>query len=108
MVDMKKCALDGEVVEAVWKRIMPGLLDSYDACHSLPLIAPRPLLIINGELDARCPIDAVHIALTATRSAYKKRPGDLQFYVEMGAGHEVTEGMKQSVRHWMDRHLLGV
>lgn len=34
-----------------------GLLEQYDAPHSLPLLAPRPLLIANGELDPRCPIE---------------------------------------------------
>lgn len=35
-----------------------GLLQHYDAHLSLPLLAPRPLLIANGELDPRCPLEA--------------------------------------------------
>lgn len=34
-----------------------GLLGHYDAPQSLPLIAPRPLLVANGELDPRCPME---------------------------------------------------
>lgn len=34
-----------------------GLLQHYDAPQSLPLIAPRPLLVANGELDPRCPLE---------------------------------------------------
>lgn len=105
--DMGKSDLDRDVVTAVWERIIPGLLDSYDVPFSLPLIAPRPLLIVNGELDGRCPIDAVEAAVESTRSAYLERPGDLQFYVEMGVGHDITTGMKHAVEQWMDRHLLG-
>lgn len=32
-----------------------GLLDMFDAKTALPLIAPRPLLVLNGELDPRNP-----------------------------------------------------
>ena len=35
----------------------PGLLERYDAPYSLPLIAPRPMLVANGELDPRCPME---------------------------------------------------
>ena len=47
------CAL-GQVVTNVWNKINPGLLGSLDAPSSLRLIAPRPLLVVNGELDPRC------------------------------------------------------
>ncbi len=42
-------------------------LELYDTPHSLPCIAPRPLLIANGALDHRCPMDGVHEALVAAR-----------------------------------------
>lgn len=32
------------------------MLEAWDAPYSLPLLAPRPLLIANGELDPRCPM----------------------------------------------------
>ena len=48
-------AVDAELVGAVYRRICPGLIDELDGPSSLPLIAPRPLLVVNGELDPRCP-----------------------------------------------------
>lgn len=32
--------------------IAPGLASKFDAPYSLPVIAPRPLLILNGEILA--------------------------------------------------------
>ncbi len=50
-----------------------GLLDIYDAPHSLPAIAPRPLLAVQGELDPRCPLEGLRPALDAARAAYQVR-----------------------------------
>ena len=35
--------------EQVWDRIAPGLASEFDSPSSIPAIAPRPLLIVNGE-----------------------------------------------------------
>ena len=58
---MKRCstgeqAWQGGAVTPCYTASCPpaGLLELFDAPHSLPLIAPRPLLIANGELDPRC------------------------------------------------------
>lgn len=32
----------------VWDRIAPGLASQFDAPYTIPTIAPRPLLILNG------------------------------------------------------------
>lgn len=34
--------------EQVWDRIAPGLASSFDSPYTVPAIAPRPLLILNG------------------------------------------------------------
>ncbi|CAN6441631.1 unnamed protein product [Victoria cruziana] len=47
-VDFGKPSIDREVVEKVWNRIAPGLAHEFDAPYSVPVIAPRPLLILNG------------------------------------------------------------
>jgi len=38
--------IDGTTVAAVWDAIVPGLRNEFDAPKSLPLIAPRPLLLL--------------------------------------------------------------
>ncbi|EFN52898.1 hypothetical protein CHLNCDRAFT_9217, partial [Chlorella variabilis] len=84
-----------EVVAAVWEQLLPGLLDRYDAPHSLPLLAPRPLLVANGEVDPRCPMQGVEVAMEAVRAAYERHGAadKLQLYVVPGCGHECTACM---------------
>ena len=43
----------------------------YDALHSLPTIAPRPLLVANGAEDPRCPVEGLQPVFAATLSAYE-------------------------------------
>ena len=62
---MGKSGLDKEAVERVWEALCPGFFDTLDAHAVLPLIAPRPLLLVMGELDEKNPIDGVHIPLHA-------------------------------------------
>ncbi|KAL0394068.1 UNVERIFIED_CONTAM: hypothetical protein Slati_4373000 [Sesamum latifolium] len=54
-IDLGKSAIDKEVVEKVWDRIAPGLASRFDSPYTVPAIAPRPLLILNGKEDPRCP-----------------------------------------------------
>ncbi|KAI7840401.1 hypothetical protein COHA_005832 [Chlorella ohadii] len=102
-----------EVVAAVWDRLLPGLLEHYDAPQSLPLLAPRPLLVANGELDPRCPMQArvklgVELAMAAARAAYEQQGAadKLQLYVVPGCNHECTACMWEQVHAFFDRHLL--
>ena len=70
--------LDAALVREVWERIAPGLLGPLDAVNALPLIAPRPLLVLNGERDARCPLEGVRLAAAAATCAYAA-PADAKF-----------------------------
>ena len=100
--------IDAEVVQSVWDRIIPGLSDEYDAPRSLPLIAPRPLLLVQGAKDPRCPIEGVQEALAATQDAYSAFPGseaNLELFVDESAAHEITEKMWNRIESWFDEHL---
>lgn len=80
----------------------------YDTPNSLACIAPRPLLIINGELDPRCPMGGVHVALESARAAYEAAGAadQLQLHVEPGVGHKRTDDMDVVKRAWFDQHLM--
>lgn len=45
--------IDASLVKKVYERIAPGLLDRWDVSRTLPSLAPRPCLVLNGELDGR-------------------------------------------------------
>jgi len=40
-------------------RVVPGIYAEFDAPAMPPLIAPRPLLVINGDSDALTPLSGV-------------------------------------------------
>ncbi|OAY27372.2 hypothetical protein MANES_16G071800v8 [Manihot esculenta] len=68
--DLGKSAIDKEVVEKVWDRIAPGLASSFDAPYTIPAIVPRPLLIVNGAKDPRCPVEGLQIPQSRATKAY--------------------------------------
>ena len=107
--DLGRQQVDAEVVGAVWRRITPGLLGDYDSPLSLGCIAPRPLLVVNGELDHRCPIPGLLEAMKAAAEVYKGlgAESNLGLLVEEGVGHEETASMQKAVRQWFDQHLMG-
>ena len=105
-----QAAVDNEVVELVWRRICPELIDgtmAMDAPSSLQLIAPRPLLIANGEVDMRCPKEGVELALSAASRAWAAAAPEMQptLYFEPRGGHAVSDEMWRRVDQFFERHL---
>jgi hypothetical protein len=88
-------AVDRDVVAGAWCALLPGLLERYDSHLSLPCIAPRPLLIVNGADDPRCPVQGLCAPVAVCREAYEAHGagGSFACHIEEGAGHEVTDRM---------------
>ena len=63
---------DVDVEREVYRRIVPGLCDDLDGPRTMPLVAPRPLLVVNGELDPRCPLGGLERVVAAIRIAYDR------------------------------------
>eukprot|EP00239_Pterosperma_sp_CCMP1384_P000174 CAMPEP_0197847578 /NCGR_PEP_ID=MMETSP1438-20131217/6458_1 /TAXON_ID=1461541 /ORGANISM="Pterosperma sp., Strain CCMP1384" /LENGTH=293 /DNA_ID=CAMNT_0043459537 /DNA_START=1422 /DNA_END=2303 /DNA_ORIENTATION=- len=106
-MDLAKTQVDSEVVSAVWSRIAPGLLDKLDSSLTLPMIAPRPLLVLNGEEDPRCPVEGLEEPLQFTQEAYEALSAiqDFQFRAEKGVGHAMTPNMAEAAEMWFDKYL---
>ncbi|CAI7771377.1 unnamed protein product [Closterium sp. NIES-53] len=106
--DMGKAHVDAEVVTAVWNRITPGLLQHFGPHNSLPAICPRPLLILNGESDPRCPVEGLRGAVQRAEEAYSRAGAAqrLEFHVEPGVGHEVTDAMWGKAIAWLQTCLV--
>ncbi|KAL7586439.1 hypothetical protein Lser_V15G39478 [Lactuca serriola] len=105
-IDLGKEAIDKEVVEKVWNRIAPGLASEFDSLHTVPVIAVRPLLIINGEDDPRCPVEGLHATISATQKAFDALSlTHFKVIVETGIGHEVTLSMFNEASDWFDKFL---
>jgi dienelactone hydrolase len=61
---------DAASVRQFYDRVAPGLVDQYDCPDMLPLIAPRPLVVISGTQDPRNAFPGVQLAVDAAKVAY--------------------------------------
>lgn len=106
-IDLGKKKIDKEVVEKVWNRIAPGLASQFDSPYTVPTIFPRPLLIVNGAEDPRCPIAGLKTPLLATEKAYKDAqcPEKFKLVVQEGIGHQMTPFMVKEASDWLDKFL---
>jgi dienelactone hydrolase len=102
--------VDADVVRDVWDVLAPGLASGFDANQTLGLVAPRPLLVLNGENDPRCPIEGVRMAVEHARVNYAAMgiSQNLALHVEAGVAHENTRHMTTLARSWMDMHVLQI
>jgi dienelactone hydrolase len=88
-------------------RVAPGIYREFDGPAMTPLIAPRPMLLINGEFDALTPVpgfmDAVHAAQRtyAAADAYDH----FAYEIEDNTGHKVTPKALQMGVDWLVRWL---
>lgn len=94
-------------VKRFYDRIAPGLVDRFDGPAMLPFIAPRALLVVNGDSDPRSPLGGVREAVTAAERAYRSANASerFKFLLEADAAHEITpEGMAAALA-WFERWL---
>ncbi|KAK7410365.1 hypothetical protein VNO78_01094 [Psophocarpus tetragonolobus] len=105
--DLGKDAIDKEVVEKVWDRIAPGLASQFDSPYSIRTIAPRPLLILNGKEDPRCPVAGLEIPRSMASQAYEECQcsDNLKFIAEPGVEHQLTRFQVKESSDWFDRFL---
>jgi dienelactone hydrolase len=96
-----------EFVRAFYDRIAPGIYDRFDGPAMLPLIAPRPLLAINGQLDDRTPLPGLEECAAPTRAAYLAAGASEKFvlHIQPDTGHKVTPEAMQLAKDWFVRWL---
>ena len=99
--------LTPELVERVYDAICPGLTTFLDGPRTFPLVAPRPMLIVNGELDPRNPLEGVRGLVAATRRAYesKKKTKNFVAVAQRGTSHACTPQMLALADAWLDWRL---
>ena len=100
-------AVNAAFMRRFYNRLTPGLVDRFDAPSILPIIAPRPMMIINGDSDPRSPLAGVRESVAAAERAYAAAGASdrLYFLLEEGAAHEVTEEAQQAAIEWFVRWL---
>src|SRR5262249_57124388 len=84
--------LSAAFVRKFYDRVAPGIYGEFDGPALLPLIAPRPLLVVTGDSDPRTPLAGVRECMTAAQRAYREAGARdrLGLHLQQDAGHEGT------------------
>ncbi len=101
--DLGYPTVNREVCQILWAKILPGIRDEFDGPSMVRLLAGRPTLLINGEVDANCPIEGAELAFEAARAAFHAIDADdkLKIMVAKGTGHTVTPEQHQAALDWL-------
>lgn len=96
-----------DFVRKFYAKIVPGIDGEFDAPAMLPLIAPRPLLVINGDSDANTPIAGVRLSVNAARPAYAaaNSADKLVLRVQENTPHRTNPESLQHAVDWFVRWL---
>jgi len=84
--------LNAQFVRSFYDRVVPGIYSEFDGPAMLPLIAPRPLMVINGDSDSLTPVPGVMLASNSASEAYGKAGAKDKFVlrVQKNTGHSVN------------------
>lgn len=98
---------DGKFVRTFYDRVAPGIYREFDGPSMLPLISPRPLLVINGDSDPRTPIPGLNECIDAARVAYRAAGAEQKFvqHLQPNTGHKVLPESVVLARKWFVRWL---
>jgi dienelactone hydrolase len=96
-----------DFVRTFYDRVAPGIYEQFDGPAMLPLIAPRPLLAINGEIDPRTPMPGLQQCADAARAAYRAAGAEKKFvlHVQPKTGHKVLPESMTLAKEWFVRWL---
>jgi dienelactone hydrolase len=99
--------IDAAFVRRFYDRVAPGIYSDFDGPAMLPLIAPRPLLTINGGADARTPMPGLLECINAAKQAYAAAGAADKFdiVIEENTGHRVNPDALETAVAWFVRWL---
>ena len=99
--------IDAGFVRKFYDRAVPGIYGEFGGPAMLPLIAPRPLLAINGDRDQLTPLAGVQECASAAQLAYvaAKSPETFRLLIQSDAGHEFAPAAQRAAVDWLVRWL---
>lgn len=105
--DAGAAEVDAAFIRTFYDRVAPGIYTQFDGPAMLPLMAPRPLLVINGDSDARTPLPGVRECAAPTEQAYRNARAEDKFvlHLQKDTGHAVTPEGRQAAIDWFVRWL---
>mmetsp|Transcript_8686 Transcript_8686/g.16455 ORF Transcript_8686/g.16455 Transcript_8686/m.16455 type:complete len:534 (-) Transcript_8686:154-1755(-) len=106
--DMGAREMNADVADQVWRRLAPGMLELLDAPMALAMIAPRPICIVHGELDATCPVEGVEEAMETAADWFRALGAENNIHLSTfeNVMDTTTPAMHMEVDDWLDRWLI--
>ncbi len=88
---------------------LPGLFSGMEWFEIAGLIAPRPLLMLQGEYDSIFQVEGARRAARGTEAVYAAvgQPGCVRLDVVPGQPHAYTQPFRERMNGWMAQWLLG-
>jgi dienelactone hydrolase len=102
-----KSAGSVEFVREFYARVVPGIDGPFDGPAMLAAIAPRPLLVVNGDSDANTPVAGVRLAVNAAMPGYAAANASdrLQLIIQENTPHRVNPQSLDAGVAWFVRWL---
>jgi len=102
-----KSAGSVDFVREFYARVVPGIVGRFDGPAMLAAIAPRPLLVVNGDSDANTPIAGVRLSVAAAKPLYAAASATdkLQLIVQENTPHRVNPESIDAGIDWFVRWL---
>lgn len=95
-----------DFVRQFYARVVPGIDGPFDGPAMLAAIAPRPLLVVNGDSDANTPVAGVRLAIAAARPHYAGSNADrLVLMIQENTPHRVNPESFDAGVAWFIRWL---
>jgi dienelactone hydrolase len=86
--------------------VLPDIVGRLEMWQLLGCVAPRPLLIAQGDRDVLFPVDLFHRVARQTRTAYQNSEADAQFEAELVRGeHSWDANRCQRIGRFLARPL---
>ena len=99
--------IDTAMVQKFYDRVTPGIYGEFDGPAMVPLIAPRPMFIINSDTDTHTPLPGVNECLDAAHRAYHAAGADdhLTVRIQEHTGHKVNPDSERASIDWFVKWL---
>jgi dienelactone hydrolase len=96
-----------DFVREFYARVVPGIDGPFDGPRMLSAIAPRPLLVVNGDSDANTPIAGVRLAVETARPFYSAANASdrLVLIIQENTPHRVNPESIDAGIAWFTRWL---
>lgn len=105
--DSGQAKVDAAFIRAFYDRVAPGVYSEFDGPVMLPLIAPRPLLAINGDSDPRTPIPGLMQCAAAAQNAYATQGAADRFvlHIQKNTAHRVRPEALALAIDWFGKYF---